>query len=60
MAAQHEHGFSTFLVELFEEEQRFFFQAETALLVAMNDVEGVLAPVVVNVVAFEGLRKEIG
>jgi hypothetical protein len=55
MAAQHEHGFPTFLVELLEEEQRFFFQAKAALLVAMDDVEGVLAPVVVDVVAFESL-----
>ena len=58
MAAKHEHGFPTFLVELFEEEQRLFFQAEAALLVAVHDVEGVLAPVVVDVVAFEGLDGE--
>jgi hypothetical protein len=58
MAAKHEHGFPTFLVELFKEEQRFFFQAKTALLVAVDNVEGVLAPVVVDVVAFEGLQKE--
>ena len=59
MAAKHEHGFPTFLVELFEEEQRLFFQAEAALLVAVDDVEGVLAPVVVDVVAFECLRGKI-
>ena len=58
MAAKHEHGFTTFLVELFEEEQRFFFQAEAAFLVAVDDVEGVLAPVIVDVVAFESLRKK--
>jgi hypothetical protein len=55
MAAQHEHGLPTFLVKLLEEEQRFFFQAKATFLVAMDDVEGVLAPVVVDVVAFESL-----
>ena len=59
MAAQHEHGFPTFLVKLLEEEQRFFFQAKAALLVAMDDIEGVLAPVVVDVVAFESLREDL-
>lgn len=58
MAPEHEHGFTAFFVELFEEEQGFFFQAEAALLVAVHDVEGVLAPVVVDVVAFEGLDGE--
>ena len=58
MEAKHEHGFTTFIVELFEEEKRFLFQAEAALLVAVDDVEGVLAPVVVDVVAFEGLDGE--
>lgn len=28
-------------------------------MVAVDDVEGVLAPVVVDVVAFEGLREEL-
>ena len=55
MAAQHEHGFPTFLVELFEEEQRFFFQTEAALLVSVDDVESVLTPVVVDIVALESL-----
>lgn len=55
---EHEHGFAPFFVELFEEEQGFFFQAEAALLVAVHDVEGVLPPVVVDVVAFEGLRRK--
>jgi hypothetical protein len=55
VAAQHEHGFTTLLVELFEEEQRLFFEAETALLVAVDDVERVLPPVVVDIVAFESL-----
>ena len=55
VAPEHEHGLAAFFVELFEEEQGFFFQAEAALLVAVHDVEGVLAPVVVDVVAFEGL-----
>jgi hypothetical protein len=40
---------------LFEEEQRFLFQAKTTLLVAVDDVESVLPPVVVDIVAFEGL-----
>ena len=59
VAPEHEHGLAAFFVELFEEEQGFFFQAEAALLVAVHDVEGVLAPVVVDVVAFEGLRRKI-
>lgn len=58
VAPEHEHGLAAFFVELFEEEQGFFFQAEAALLVAVHDVEGVLAPVVVDVVAFEGLDGE--
>lgn len=57
MAPQHEHGFPTFLVELFEEEEGFLFEAEAALLVAVHDVECVLPPVVVDVVAFEGLER---
>jgi hypothetical protein len=58
VTAEHEHGFPTFLVQLFEKEQGFFFQAEAPLLVAVDDVEGVLAPVIVDVVAFESLRKK--
>lgn len=55
VAPQHEHGLAALLVELLEEKQRFFLEAEAALLVAVNDVQRVLAPVVVDVVAFEGL-----
>lgn len=58
MAPEHEHGLAALFVELFEEEQRLFFQAEAALLVAMHDVQGVLSPVVVDVVALEGLGDE--
>lgn len=53
--SQHEHGFPPFFVELFEKEQRLFFQTETAFLVSVHNVEGVLPPVVVDVVAFESL-----
>lgn len=55
MAPQHEHGLAALLVELLEEQQRLFLEAEAALLVAVNDVQRVLAPVVVDIVAFEGL-----
>lgn len=57
VASQHEHGLAALLVELLEEQERLLLQAEAALLVAVHDVQGVLAPVVVDVVAFKGLRE---
>jgi hypothetical protein len=56
MPPKHEHRLPPFLVQLLEQEQRFFFEADTALLVAVHDVEGVLAPVVCDVVSFESLQ----
>lgn len=56
MPAQHEHRFPPLLIQLLEEQQRLLFEPETALLVAVHDVEGVLPPVVGDVVAFEGLQ----
>lgn len=52
--SQHEHGFSPFLVELLEEDQRPLVQTQTALLVAVDNVECVLAPVCCDVVLLEG------
>ena len=39
---------------MLEKDEWFLFHTETAFLVAENDVEGVLAPVGVDVVFFEG------
>ena len=57
MPPKHKHRLSTFLIKLLEQE-RLLFQPKTAFLVAVHDVEGVLPPVVVDVVAFEGLGRE--
>lgn len=54
MFPKHEHGFPALAIELFEQNQRLFPQAEAALLVAVDDVEGVVFPVGVDVVFFEG------
>ncbi len=54
MFPKHEHGFPALAIELFEQNKRLLPQAETALLVAVDDVEGVVFPVGVDVVFFEG------
>ena len=56
MPSQHKHRLPALLIQLLEQQQRLFFQPKTALLVAVDDVERVLPPVVCDVVAFEGLR----
>ena len=53
MFPQHEHRFPAFTVQLLEQDEWFFFHAEAAFLVAEDDVEGVLAPVGVDVVFLE-------
>lgn len=53
--AEHEHGFPTFFIQLLEQQEGFFFQSQAAFLVAVDDVQCVLPPVVGDVVAFEGL-----
>ena len=55
MPSKHKHRLPALLIQLLEQQQRLFFQPKTALLVAVDDVEGVLSPVVCDVVAFEGL-----
>lgn len=56
MPPKHEHRLPALLIQLFEQEERLLFEAQTALLIAVHDVEGVLPPVVRDVVAFERLR----
>lgn len=59
MPPEHKHRLSPFLIQLLEQEQRLFLQAQAPLLVAVHDVEGVLPPVVVDVVAFESLANYV-
>ena len=54
--SEHEHGFPTFFIQLLEQQEGFLFQSQTAFLVAVDDVQCVLPPVVGDVVAFEGLQ----
>ena len=51
--SQHEHGLPPFLVELLEEDERSLVQAQTALLVPVDDVQGVLPPIGCDVVFLE-------
>lgn len=51
--AQHEHGLSAFLVELLEEDQGSLVETQTALLVAVHNVQRVLPPVGGDVVFLE-------
>ena len=53
MFAQHEHWLPTFAVKLFEQQQRLLLETKTALLIAVYDVEGVLTPIVVDLVPFQ-------
>lgn len=53
--AEHEHGFPTFFIQLLEQQEGFLFQPQAAFLVAVDDVQCVLPPVVGDVVAFESL-----
>ena len=50
---EHKHRFPPLTIQLLEQDQRLLFQTQTALLVAVDDVEGVLAPVGVDVVFLE-------
>jgi hypothetical protein len=59
VSAQHEHGLPAFSVQLLEEQERLLLEAETSLLVAVHDVEGVLSPVVRDVVSFESLSSAL-
>jgi hypothetical protein len=56
--AEHEHWFTTFTFELFEQHEGFLFQTQAAFLVAVDNVKGVLAPVVLNVVSLESYRQD--
>ena len=58
MPSQHEHRFPALFVQLLEQQERLLFQPETALLVTVHDVEGILPPVIRDVVAFESLREK--
>jgi len=51
--AQHEHGLPPLAIELLEQQQRLLLEAQTALLVAVHNVQRVLAPVVVDLVSLE-------
>jgi hypothetical protein len=55
MPSKHKHRLPALLIQLLEQEERLLFEPETALLVAVHDVQGVLPPVVRDVVAFESL-----
>jgi hypothetical protein len=54
MLPEHEHGFSTFLVQLLEEYKRSLVQTQAALLVPVDDVQGILPPICCNVVLLQG------
>jgi hypothetical protein len=56
--AEHEHWFTTFTFELFEQHKWFFFQAQAAFLIAVNNVKGVLAPIVLDVVSLKSYRQD--
>jgi hypothetical protein len=56
MLAEHEHWFTTFTFELFKQHEWFFFQAQAAFLIAVDNVEGILAPVVLDIVSLESYR----
>lgn len=58
MPPEHEHGFSALAIQLLEQNERFLFQAQTALLIPINNVESVLPPVGVDVVLFERCRED--
>lgn len=53
--SEHEHGFPSFFIQLLEQQEGLLFQSQAAFLVAVDDVQCVLPPVVGDVVAFEGL-----
>ena len=53
MFPQHKHRFPALTIQLLEQDERLLLQTETALLVAVDNVEGVLAPIGVDVVFLE-------
>lgn len=53
MLSEHEHGLPALSVQLLEQDKRLFVQTQTPLLVAVDDVKRVLAPVGRDVVFFE-------
>lgn len=55
MSPQHEHGLPAFFVELLEQEEWLFLQTKTSLLITMHDIQRVLSPVVMYVIAFKCL-----
>jgi len=59
MPPEHKHRFPPFLVQLLEQYQRFFSQAETAFLITIDDVERVLPPVGEDVIFLERSREHL-
>ena len=56
MSPQHEHRLPTLLIQLLKQEEGLLLEAKAALLVAVHNVESVVAPIVGDVVAFESLK----
>lgn len=59
MPPKHKHGFPSLFIQLLKQEQRFLFQSQTAFLVAVHNVQGVLSPIVRNIISLERLFDEI-
>jgi len=58
MFPEHEHRFPPFAIELLEQHERLLFKSQASLLISMNDIQGVLPPVIVDLVAFERHRED--
>ena len=58
-SSQHEHGLLAVPIEVFEERERLLLEPDTALLVPVDDVERVLAPVGLDVVFAQGGREDL-
>lgn len=55
MSPQHEHWFPPLFIQLLKQEQRFLFQSQTSLLIAMHNIQSVLSPIVRNIVSLQRL-----
>ena len=57
--AEHEHWFLALSIQLFEKYKRLLLQSKTSLLIAKDDIQGVILPIGVDVVFLEGRRENL-
>ena len=53
MFPKHEHRLPSLTIQLLEQHQRLLLQPQTSFLISMHDIQCVLSPIVVDLVALK-------